>query len=271
MQHQIIKNIVYELVGKFNFSIKDPIFIIGTGRCGTSLLVRIMNSHNELIGFPGEANELWHPKSYPFRKRQVETPTILEDPKKFTNISLQAWKEGHDQKIINVFSGFKLLRGINKKLFIKSAMISFMIPQIISIFPDAKFIHIYRNGPSVVASLMKKEWSKYSNYFNNEFNYQYCCATYWNACISEIEEKKNQLSLEEKGILYEFSYENLCDTPIKVMQSIAEFLDIDPDGFKFDFSNINSKNFKVGEYKKDKEWLPLLQAMSPAMKIKGYD
>ncbi len=43
-----------------------PFFIIGTGRSGTSLLVKIMESNPSLSGFPGEANELWHPTLEPF-------------------------------------------------------------------------------------------------------------------------------------------------------------------------------------------------------------
>jgi hypothetical protein len=71
--------------------VPKPVFIIGSGRCGTSLFVRILSSHGRLFGFPGEANDLWHPKSYPFSKRSIETPPILENPKLFTQISLECW------------------------------------------------------------------------------------------------------------------------------------------------------------------------------------
>ena len=77
--------VVGAITTPFGFEMKDPIFIIGTGRCGTSLLVRIPQSHKHLITFLREANNLWHPKSYPYGKKSVETLPILKvEPKEFS-------------------------------------------------------------------------------------------------------------------------------------------------------------------------------------------
>ena len=264
------KNIIYEIMGCLSWTLRSPVFIIGSGRCGTSLFIRIMNSHDEVICFSGEGNDLWHPVSYPFGKRLIETPTIIENPKKFTEISLQNWPADHEHRIVNIISGFKALRGTKKIFLLKSAMISFMIPKILSMFPDTRFIHIYRNGPSVVKSLEKKEWNKYANYFSSQFSFKLLCARYWNACIEEIEARNEELSLSDNGKIYEISYEDLCADPANTTQSIATFLGISPNGFSFDYSKISSKNFKVGNYKTDKEWKPLLEAMTPALRKKGY-
>jgi hypothetical protein len=174
-------------------------------------------------------------------------------------------------KIRNNFSGFNTICGRKRLFFSKSAMLSFMIPSILAIFPDAKFIHIYRNGPSVVSSLIKKEWQKYSKHFSNKFEYQISCAKYWNDCILEIETRKNELFLETEGTYYEFSYEQLCKAPKQTMNKISSFLCIDPEGFKFNFSNISSRNYKIGNYKNDDSWAPLMEAMSKAMHLKGYE
>jgi hypothetical protein len=271
MDFNINKNTAYEIIGRISPTVQNPIFIIGSGRCGTSLLVRILSSHSGLFSFPGEANDLWHPKSYPFNKRLIETPTILENPKLFTQISLRCWPEGHIKKIRNTFSGFNILFGFNRQFFSKSAMLSFMIPSILTIFPDAIFIHIYRNGPSVVSSLIKKEWGKYSRHFANEFDYRLSCATYWNDCILEIETRKKELLLETKGQFYEFSYEQLCTSPKSTIKGLSSFIGIDPEAFKFNFSNISSRNYKIGNYQDDNTWIPLLKAMSKAMHLKGYE
>ena len=55
-----------------------PIAIVGTGRCGSTLLVRILESHPEIAAWPGEANELWHPNSYPWAQRAIDTPPMVE-------------------------------------------------------------------------------------------------------------------------------------------------------------------------------------------------
>jgi hypothetical protein len=163
-----------------------------------------------------------------------------------------------------------LAKGPSKALFVKSAMVSFMIPQILSLFPEARFMHIFRSGPSVVASFLKKEWSKYAGYFENEPRYLFHCARYWNDCILEIEKKKTQLSLVAKGAFLEFSYEKLCEDPKAVLDGIGEFLGVRSEDFNFDISQISSRNYKVGVVKKDETWAPLLEIMSPGMKLKGY-
>lgn len=258
------------LATALGYKLRSPTIIIGTGRCGSTLLVRILDSHPYLIGFPEEANELWHPKSYPFAKKTIETPAMVENPQKFTDISIRNWPKNHEQKIQKTFAGYHVARGLKKNFFVKSAMISFMIPNILSIFPEAKFIHIYRNGVSVVESFLKKEWSKYCDYFENEWDYRLHCAKYWNDCLLEIERQKIELSLESRGSLLEFSYEKLCATPIEVLDNLASFLSIPSNKFKFDTTQISSKNYKVGDYTKDEKWLELLELMSPAMKMKGY-
>jgi hypothetical protein len=269
-------NKVYQIFGLLSFDglYEPPIFIVGTGRCGTSLLVKILNSHTQLIGFPGEANEIWHPKSFPFNMKLIETPPILDNPKKFTQISLKSWPDNYDKKIQRIFLGYKLLKTMRNKmptfLFTKSAMISFMIPKILSIFPEAKFIHIYRNGPSVVASLVKKEWEKYHDCFNSKKQFQLSCAKYWNDCLMEIESQKNVLSLTKKGLLFELSYEELCDNPLEILNKLFSFLSVDFKKFNFDLTQIVSQNYKVGSSITDEKWFELMEVMSPGLELKGY-
>lgn len=252
------------------FKLQRPVLIIGTGRCGTSLLVKILNSHPGLTGFPGEANELWHPKLEPFESASLDVPPIEVDPKRFSEISIANWPPGHGERIRTVFSGFHLLSGPSKVFFTKSAMISFMIPEILRIFPDARFVHIYRFAPSVVDSYFKKNFGKYSRFKFTEKEYRACCAKYWNDCILEIEKRKTELSLEAKGQFLEFSYEALCENPRQILHSVAEFAGVRPDGFRFDISRIASQNHKVGEHAKHAEWAELSKVVSPGMKLKGY-
>jgi hypothetical protein len=250
------------------FKVRHPVFIIGTGRCGTTLLVKILKTHPSLSAFPGEANELWHCKLEPFETTLLDTPPIEIDPKRFCETSVANWPSRHGEKIRDIFTGFQLITGPSKILFTKSAMISFMIPEILEIFPDARFIHIYRSGPSVVESYCKKNFGKYSRFTFTEKEYRGYCARYWNACLLEIEQRRQDLSLEARGQFLEVSYENLCKNPSEVVNSIAKLIGVSPDGFRFDLSQISSQNHKVGAG--DPERAELVQIMSPAMKLKGY-
>lgn len=258
-------------IGKaFGFRSKHPVFIIGTGRCGTSLLVKILNSHPGLSGFPGEANELWHPRLEPFESAAIDIPPIEVNPKRFSEVSVANWPPKQGERIRDTFTGFHLITGPLKVYFIKSAMISFMIPKILEVFPEAKFVHIYRFGPAVVESYFKKNFGKYSRYVFTEKVYRVYCAKYWNACIMEIEKRKRELSLDTKGQLLDFSYEDLCQNPRGILEDISGFLGVALEGFSFDISRISNQNVKVGDYAKNPERVELLDVMSPGMKLKGY-
>ena len=144
-----------------NPDLTSPFFIIGTGRCGSSLLKRLLDSHKQLIGYPGEANDLWHPNSYPFSLKTIESPAYVEHPREFSLLSVKNWPANYPDQINKVFSDYFHNKKQNKRnLVIKSAMISFILPEIYSIFPKAKFIHIYRYGPSVIESFLLKEKMK---------------------------------------------------------------------------------------------------------------
>jgi hypothetical protein len=252
------------------YVIKRPIIIVGTGRCGTNLLVDILNSHPKISGFPGEANELWHPELEPFESASINIPPIEVDPKKFTDISVESWPLKHEQRILNTFSGFHMLTGTSKTFFTKSAMISFMIPKILNIFPDARIIHLYRYGMPVVESYFKKNFGKYSRFVYPEKDYRIFCAKYWNDCILEIENRIKEFGLEEKGQFLEFSYEDLCQKPNEILGRLADYIGVEKTGFRFNLAEIANQNYKTEKIATNPETLELIEIMSPGLKLKKY-
>mgnify|MGYP000412737149 CR=1 FL=1 len=259
------------LEGMFRLDLGQVVFIVGTGRCGTSLLDRILKSHPDISGFPGEGNDLWHPKLESSTKIQIETMPIEFDSKAYTELSLRNWPINHSKRIKQTFNGFQVITGIKKVFFIKSAMISFMMPQIIKLYPEAKFIHIYRYGPSVVASYFKKNYQKYQNYRPDMEDYYITCARYWNNCILNIEKDRKKLSLDDKNAFFELSYESLCDNTENTLSNLANFLNIQFEEFTYDLSLIRNTNYKVKEVFQDIELKQIIdREMHAAMKQKGY-
>jgi len=250
--------------------VRTPIFVVGSGRCGTSLLTDVLSSHPALIRYPAEANDLWHPRTYPFDASGVAEAPIEADPAAFTTLSISHWPPGHEKTIARAFAGYRLLAGRSRTLFVKSSMISFMLPAIHRMFPDAKFVHLFRNGPSVVASYMKKNYGRYRRYAPPEDEYRRRVARYWNDCVLEIGRAAAELGLVEEGRFHEFSYEDLCDDPRAEVDRLAVFLEIDPRGFGYDLSRISSTNYKVGARGDDPEWAEPLRLMAPAMSAHGY-
>ncbi len=248
-------------------TLSRPVFIVGTGRCGTSVFVEVLKSHRGLSGFPAEANELWHPALEPFETARLPTEPIEVDPALYSQISLAHWPSNHGARIRDVFTGFHLLTGRSKLFFTKSAMVSFLIPTILQLFPDARIIHIYRYGPSVVESYFKKNFGKYSRFRYTERDYEVICARYWNSCILKIDEDTRALS---KHQFLEFSYERMCQNPHGVLDDVALFLGVQASGFRFDTSELSNQNFKAKGKHRDSASAELLAAMSPGLALKGY-
>ncbi len=244
-------------------------FILGTGRCGTTLLYRILATHPGVAVYPSEGNDLWHPRSYPYAQASIDTPPHDTDPGEFTRRSCAAWPSNHDDVVKRTFGGFNLVRGRHKPFVLQSAMISFLLPEIRDIFPDARFVHLVRNGVSVAASLTRKNWKKKFSNKMSEDAYMLCAARYWRDCVTEIHRAAATLGLTDTDFI-EIRYETLCDNPKGTLEEICGLLNVDAAEIGFDLRTIESCNNKVGDYVQDERWRTHLNIMGEAMESLGY-
>ena len=155
-----------------------------------------------------------------------------------------------------------------------------MIPFIPDQFPDARFIHIIRDGRAVALSRAKKEHKKITEnsnaYKNRGFGVSFeevlkQCAVSWKEQIEEVASQKEKLELERKGLIHEIQYEEFCMNPHDCLTNIANFMGISPDGFRESgYSHIKSMNHKYQEELTDDDIQKLSKLMEPALKEKGY-
>jgi protein-tyrosine sulfotransferase len=257
----------------------NPFFFIGCGRSGTTLLASLLASHRDIAVYPYEANELWHPRSYPwFSSKRVTLPIWL-DPYTFTEASLNSRTEQDEKRLKAVFGACQfLLRG---KCFLnKSVMITFMIPYILKQFPEARFIHIVRDGRAVASSFAIKERKMIErfpdSYRQSGIDYSLEMlvekfAEHWKEHVLEIEKQKENLGLENKGLLHELRYEDLCANPRKQLEIIAHFMGLDPSRFNIhDYSKIKSKDYKYQKQLSPMTIQTISQKMGSALKAKNY-
>ena len=127
-------------------------------------------------------------------------------------------------------------------------MISFMIPTILEIFPDAVIIHIYRYAPSVVESYVKRTLASIHDSTIPRRNTGCTARRTGMTPFLEIHKQRQALSLAATGQYLEFSYEDLCRRPNLVLRDLALLVGVDASGFGFDLSTISSQNYKVGDY-----------------------
>jgi hypothetical protein len=118
------------------------VFIIGSPRSGTTYLGKILESHPQ-VGHIYEPYYIWY-----YHARDLSTDYITPED---IGQREQSWIRGRFEK-------FRKLCG-RPVIVDKSPEHSFNLPIVSSTFPNAKFIHILRDGRDVVLSI-KKEWAK---------------------------------------------------------------------------------------------------------------
>jgi hypothetical protein len=117
---------------------KQPIFIVGAGRSGTTILKDLLSQHSRVKANDVEINSLWK----------------YRNEKKLDNITINDLNEPIKQHIDNEL--FKISNG--KRLLEKTVANVLRINLLRSLYPDSKVIHILRDGRAVTSSA-RKRWT----------------------------------------------------------------------------------------------------------------
>ncbi|WP_319420619.1 sulfotransferase family protein [Pleurocapsa sp. FMAR1] len=131
--------------------VKKPIFIIGTGRSGTTILGIVLSMHKE-VGFLNEPKALWH-TIYP------EEDLIGSYSQGKADYRLEAENATDSiKRTAHRLFGAYLTAVASSRLVDKYPELIFRVPFVRQIFPDAKFIFLARNGWDTCQSI--DGWSK---------------------------------------------------------------------------------------------------------------
>ena len=119
---------------------RHPIFLIGCPRSGTSLLYAILQNSPEVAALPGEGHVLWeslhHPKYHGWDSNVLGPKDATQRDRAFFYAAIRAWSRG-------------------RRYLDKTPKNSLRIPYLTSLFPDADFIFLRRQGPDNVNSLIQ--------------------------------------------------------------------------------------------------------------------
>ncbi len=130
--------------------VKKPIFILGTGRSGTTILGIILSMHKD-VGFLNEPKALWYSiygnedliGSYSSQGAYYR----LDE----SHVSERVRQDAH--RLFNAY----LTAVFSRRVVDKYPELIFRVPFVKSIFPDAKFLFLVRNGWDTCNSIVK--WS----------------------------------------------------------------------------------------------------------------
>jgi hypothetical protein len=145
----MIKEILNDILFQIRKSKKEfsPVFIIGCGRSGTTVLGNTLSRHPK-IKYLNERRDLWH-KAYPefdIWNKDTKYPKLYVDEK---DVILKK------NNILHHIFFRKQVLGNAKVLLEKLPINNFRLKFLKESFPDAKYIYLTRNGLEVSKSIQR--------------------------------------------------------------------------------------------------------------------
>ncbi|HEX2296883.1 MAG TPA: sulfotransferase [Actinomycetota bacterium] len=209
-----------------------PVFVIGAPRSGTSLLYSVLRSAPQFAHWPGEAHEVWeadyHPALRGWRSNALTASDV--DPKAVQRIR----------------RAFFLVAGSRRRLIDKTPRNALRVSFVDAVFPDARYVHLVRDGRENVNSLINAwrtpryrtyrlphsiegvdpQWWKFVLYPGWQSDaagpLEVVCAKQW--ASSNEHALRDLAAVGDRAV--RVRYEDLVDDPEGEVARVAEFLEV---------------------------------------------
>jgi hypothetical protein len=203
-----------------------PFFIIGSGRSGSSLLGRMLNSHPRLA-VPDESHLFrtfyHHLKYYGNLEKRSNREQLVDDI--LSSFPLQNWSPPPNRERFLAQIRVPTFAGIMDAMMSswahdqgkqrwgeKTPQHTFYWREILECFPDARFIHIVRDGRDVADSYMRARFGAKTMYMG---------ARRWARWLEQIEELRQVV---ESRQFLEVRYEDILAEPEFELTKICDYL-----------------------------------------------
>ena len=246
------------------------VFIVGCARSGTKLLRKIIDAHPQ-IAIPPETQ--WIPK--PFERRQGVTPDGLVTPElvsrllsreKFTRMrigqdELEGLVAGEEPVSYSSFVSaiFDLYGKGQGKRLVGDKTPSYLrhIPTLHALWPQAKFVHLIRDGRDVCLSILnwkrgERVAGRFATWSEDPVS---ITALWWKWNVRLGREDGAPLGPD---LYHEVHYEALVSEPAKTCETLCDFLSIPYDEGVFKFhERLPDPRF----HHKQKKWRPIVTGL----------
>ena len=270
---------------------KRPVFVLGCSRSGTTAVYNVLGMAPELATMRKESHDFWN-MLHPMKENNWDSHVLTE--KDVT---------GTDRREVPKFF-YRYLGG--KRFLDKANQNCFRIPYLHTMFPDAFFVYIKRDGRDNINSMIHG-WGRPNEYAtwsqdlpasveidNGSYN-RWCFFLFpgWRDFISKsIEEvcaaqwiEANRAVLNAKNLIptehwVEIVYEDLLEKPVETFRSVFSRLNISfTDDIMKHCENLSTKPYNAFSRPRLNKWkeenrerieriIPLISKM---MKILGYE
>lgn len=240
--------------------VAHPIFIVGTGRCGSTLLHHMLSFHEHVSWLsPSCQKHPTRPQINQRNMRLLDTPLVSRYARKLIYpVEAYAFWERHcpgfsepcrdlTEYDLAPKSAQKVRRALSQVIIDKRPRLLIKVtgwPRIgflKALYPDAKFIHVYRDGRAVANSLLniyfwsgwrgpnnwrwgellpdqKERWLKHGSSFSALAGIQ------WEILMAAQERAKQILAADD---LLEVRYEDLCRDPMSIFEHATQFCSLE--------------------------------------------
>lgn len=211
-----------------------PFFIVSSGRAGTTLVRRILTMHPDVF-IPPEVS--LKPAITLYRRNNrlnwrtlvplvlsyyqfSRDPLVAEVPLRDLAQRLRKLPKP-ERNLARILDGFYReqmqfrMGRTDARWGDKTPANVFAMDQILEVFPDARFIHLYRDGCDVVQSFVSREMHP---------SYEHA-AVHWVSSLECVAHFRKR----HAGILHELRYEDLARNPEHHIRELCRFIDLDYD------------------------------------------
>ncbi len=200
-----------------------PFFIVGSPRSGTTLLRKLLNRHS-LVCVPDETHfipRLYKPFLREFGRNKQRAVKLLNSEPLVQRWNAQLSIEQLQQQTISTAYAHTVNTIMSQRAAAdgkpfwgdKTPGYVHHIPLLQTLFPDARFIHIFRDGRDVALSLTPLSWGA---------NNIHAGAREWRSHISAWFAVSDQLGPQG----YSVRYETLCRDPDTTLRQLCSFLQL---------------------------------------------
>jgi len=253
---------------------ENLIFLISQPRSGSTMLQLILSAHPK-IHTTSEPWLMLHP-IYALKNNGYSAEYNASLSRSTLTTFLNSFSDSKEDyykaiRIMTLYLYNKSLQSAYKLYFLdKTPRYYLIIPELVKIFPEAKFIILIRNPLSVLASILntwvKGNWVKLKNYYIDLFEAP-------NLLYEGIK------TLSDKAFVV--NYENFVESPETELKKIIEFLNLEFDPEIINYGQIKLPNWPHGDqigikkYKKPEKanidkWLQLIKTSQSTYLGKKY-
>lgn len=237
-----------ELRSNLNDYVKNPVFFLSTGRCGTKWFSDLFETNKKLMVLhsPSPTLAVQSRKAYEyFITKGVQNSDLLQE----------VFLTGREEYLRYAYK-------TGKRIIETNNYVTFFAPILLNLFPDAKFVHLIRHPGEFIRSGMRRKYYEEQNFDDikriipiNDINKKWGnysriekIAWLWNETNNFIEDFK----MKNSTACYSY---NFNENSLNNILGLIEFLKIDLDNYNVSKLMKSKANVQIlGDFPRYKDW-----------------